>query len=200
METMLGIVLMINCPIFWSKFNKTLFFMQFTGIPTTIGSLPHLNQQEAVELILKYTPQLPAWPQLPKKSFKENMYVQFSENFPGIIINGQLQKIYVDSQKAFIELEKFYENYIANNIDYFAISEDYANGFYKLLSQLATYNLQFTGIKCQTIGPITFGLAIKNENGQPIFYDTQLQDAVIKLIIGPLNARNISLKGLISGL
>jgi len=159
---------------------------------TTIGSLPYKDPDSALKTLIKYTPEIPAWPQLPKKSFLENMYVQYSENFPGIIIEERFQKIYVDTQKAYSELEKFYENYLEKNIDYFAISKNYASGFYSFLNHLPAYSLnrlpaqpltRSFNVKCQTTGPITFGLAVKNENGQSIFYDSQLRDAVIKQIV-----------------
>ncbi len=112
------------------------------------------------------------------------MYVQYSENFPGISIDQAGQKIYVNSQNAYNELEKFYENFLANNLDYFTISPDYASGFYSLLNYLIhkPSGSKIAAIKCQTTGPITFGLSLKNENGKIIFYDSQLKDAVIKHI------------------
>ncbi|MFN3966439.1 MAG: methionine synthase [Endomicrobiia bacterium] len=153
-----------------------------TLLITTIGSLPYNDPKKALEILLKYTPDIPAWPQLPKRSFLENMYVQYSENFPGGIIDKNSQKIYVDTQKAYSGLERFYENFLTNNIDYFSISPEYASGFHQLISKLTTNNLKLKTIKCQATGPITFGLAIKDENNQSIFYNEQLRDAVIKHI------------------
>jgi len=36
-----------------------------------------------------YLRDIPAWPQLPKRTFLENMYAQYSEGFPGIVIKGE---------------------------------------------------------------------------------------------------------------
>lgn len=140
---------------------------------TTVGSLPHTEPQKAVDLILQKTPELPAWPQLPKKSFKENMYVQYSEKFPGIVIDEVNQKIHIDSEKALSGLEVFYQHFIDNDLDYFSISENYASGFHQMKKNIDNF-------KCQTTGPITFGLGIKDEKGQSIFYNEQLRDVVVK--------------------
>jgi len=143
---------------------------------TTIGSLPYKESEIACEKILKYTPELPAWPQLPKRNFKENMYVQYSENFPGIILDETNQKIFVSTDKFYAELENFYKNYIDFNIDFFKISHNFAFGIYDLKK---TINKN-SKIKAQTTGPVTFGLSLKDETGKSIFYIEQMRDIVIK--------------------
>ena len=35
-------------------------------------------------MLLRYLQAIPCWPQLPKRSYRENMYVQYAEGFPGI--------------------------------------------------------------------------------------------------------------------
>jgi len=59
---------------------------EFACLPTAIGSMPHTEPEEACSIVMKYLPAIPAWPQLPKRSPKENMCIQFSEGFPGIVI------------------------------------------------------------------------------------------------------------------
>ena len=61
---------------------------EFGCLPTAIGSMPHVNPDEACAMVMKYLPDIPAWPQLSKRSPRENMVVQFSEGFPGIFIKG----------------------------------------------------------------------------------------------------------------
>lgn len=142
---------------------------------TTIGSLPYTDPGKAVDAVLWATPELPAWPQLPQKGFRENMYVQYSEGFPGVILDEQNQKIHIDCEKAFSESEGFYRQFIDNNFDNFQISGEYSAGFYEMKKNVPYF-------KCQTTGPITFGLGIKDENGRSIFYNEQLKDIVIKHI------------------
>ena len=58
-------------------------------LPLHIGSLPHTRPPAACDRVLESFPQIPTWPQLPKRSFLENMYVQFSEGFPGVVLEDQ---------------------------------------------------------------------------------------------------------------
>jgi hypothetical protein len=52
---------------------------------TTMGIMPHRNVEQALELALSLD--IPFWPQLPKVSLYEDMCVQTSQNFPGIVID-----------------------------------------------------------------------------------------------------------------
>src|SRR5512135_1417795 len=53
---------------------------------TALGSVPITDPRTACRLMLDYFPEIPAWPQLPRLSFRENMYVQFSEGLPGAVL------------------------------------------------------------------------------------------------------------------
>ena len=52
-----------------------------------VGSLPYVDVEPALSLIVETTPEVPAWPQLPRRSFLENMYAQFAEGLPGLEID-----------------------------------------------------------------------------------------------------------------
>lgn len=145
---------------------------------TLIGSLPYKEPEVAVEKSFSSVT-IPCWPQLPKRSFKEQMCPQYSENFPGVVIDEISQKIFVDENKLYQEIDKFYQNYIDGDINYFAISEMYAAGFYKFLD-FVKKNKYVTKLKLQTVGVLTFGLTIKTENGQPLFYNEQYRELIIK--------------------
>jgi hypothetical protein len=60
--------------------------MKFLGncLPTTIGSLPHTEARGSTQLMLRYTPHIPAWVQMPKLP-KEDMLAQFIEGIPGLV-------------------------------------------------------------------------------------------------------------------
>lgn len=149
---------------------------------TMIGSLPHTDVKKAVELTLESI-SVPCWPQLPRVSTKEQMHIQFTENFPGIVFNEDSQKIWVDSQKFNNEITDFYQNFLENNIEYFRISKEYSKGFYEFTDQLSKFNNQNFRIKLQVIGPITFSFTIKTESGRAILYDSMIKDAVVKNVV-----------------
>ncbi|MDD4954058.1 MAG: hypothetical protein PHG40_04020, partial [Candidatus Omnitrophica bacterium] len=62
---------------------------QLKGLATGIGSLPHTQASMALELIFKYCPRAPFWPQLPKRDVKEGMIAQFSQNLPCLRLTPQ---------------------------------------------------------------------------------------------------------------
>jgi methionine synthase II (cobalamin-independent) len=162
--------------------------VEFNCLPTAIGSMPHTDPSEACSQVLKYLKEIPCWPQLPRRSFRENMYVQFSEGFPGLVHQEEIRTItrreeertYVDRTKDLDEpLEKLYTAYLENDVDKYAVSADYAAG---LPSFLGLKNLSPLAVKGQVTGPITWGLTITDENGKAIIYDDVLGDAVAKFL------------------
>jgi hypothetical protein len=145
---------------------------------TTIGSLPYTDPKKACDLVLKYTHDFPAWPQLPRRSFRENMCVQYSEKFPGIIVDEKNAKVSVSWERFGLELAEFYSHFekFKSDIDYFKISEDYAAGFYEMKARIERG--EAGTVKCQTVGPITFGMTVKDEKGRPIYYEPSMRQAV----------------------
>lgn len=61
---------------------------EFYCLPTIIGSMPHTDPAKACALIARFLKDIPAWPQLPRRAFPENMYVQYSEGFPGAVVEN----------------------------------------------------------------------------------------------------------------
>jgi len=148
-------------------------------LPLHIGSIPHTDPQAACELVLKSFPHVPAWPQLPKRNFLENMYVQFSEGFPGVIVEDG--RIYVDRSKdQDPALERLYLAYLQNDLSYGTISPDYAAGLAAFLQKLSASSYQLLAIKGQVTGPISWGLTVVDQDRRPVLYDDILADALAK--------------------
>ncbi len=148
---------------------------------TLIGSVPNDESVEKIiEEIFAYV-SIPCWPQIPKKSFKEHMCSQYSENFPGIIVDEEQQKIFLDEEKFYIDLENFYQNFVDKNLDYYKISLDYAYGFYKFVEQVKFKKCN--KVKLQTTGPLTFGLTVKTKDEKAVFYNEQYREIIINHLI-----------------
>ena len=153
-------------------------YIEFGCRPTIIGSVPHTDSSKACSQITHYLKDIPAWPQLPDRSFLENMYVQYSEGFPGVVVEGD--RIYVDrSQGLDNPLEQFYTAYLQNDFNKFAISSDYATGLHTFLN---LGNLSPLAVKGQVTGPVTWGLTVTDRDKRAIIYDDVLGDAVPKLL------------------
>ena len=153
-------------------------YLEFGCRATVIGSMPHTDPSEACALVSHYLKDIPAWPQLPKRAFRENMYVQFSQGFPGVVIEEN--KIFIDrSQDLDKPLEKLYAAYLDNDFDKYSISTEYAAGLH---SFLALTNLSPLAVKGQVTGPVTWGLTVTDDSRRAIIYDDVLGDAVAKLL------------------
>jgi len=151
---------------------------EFGCLPTVIGSMPHADPSGACSLLTHYLKDIPAWPQLPHRSFQENMYVQFSQGFPGVVVKED--SIHIDrSQDLDKPLEQLYTAYLENNIDKYPVSPEYAAGLY---SFLGLKNLSPRAVKGQITGPITWGLTVTDESKRAILYDDVLGDAVPRFL------------------
>jgi len=148
-------------------------------LPLHIGSIPHTDPQAACALVLENFPQIPTWPQLPRRTFLENMYVQFSEGFPGVVVEGQ--RIYVDRGRDLDpDLERLYLAYLANDLSYGSLSADYAAGLAAFPQALSASSQQPAAIKGQVTGPISWGLTVVDQDRRPVLYDDILADALAK--------------------
>jgi len=151
---------------------------EFNCLPTIIGSMPQTDPHQACSLITRYLKDIPAWPQLPRRSFLENMYVQYSQGFPGVVVEGD--RIYVDTATDFTKpLEELYTAYLDNNASKFPVGPDYAAGFYAFLEQPG---LSPPVVKGHVTGPLSWGLTVADENKRAILYHDVLGDAVAKLL------------------
>jgi len=137
--------------------------------------MPHIDPREACSLVARFLPEIPAWPQLPRRSFLENMYAQFSEGFPGVVIEGD--RIHVDRAKDLEKpLEQLYTSYLENQVEKYTISPDYAAGLHSFLETEASP----LAVKGQVTGPVSWGLSVTDQERRPVLYDDTLADAMAK--------------------
>jgi methionine synthase II (cobalamin-independent) len=117
---------------------------------------------------------IPTWPQLPKRSFLENMYAQFSERFPGLVVGRE--RIYVDRARDLDpELEQLYVAYLMNDLSHAAISSEYAAGLHHFLDLKLD---KLPVVKGQITGPVSWGLMVSDQDRKPVVYDDVLAEAV----------------------
>ena len=149
------------------------------GLATGIGSLPHKDAEGALDLIFKYTPGVPFWPQLPKQDIREGMVAQFSEGLPAIKVTPAGVSFEPEDKEK--DLEKFYEKIINEDLEYFKISPDFSKGLYAFYRRLKKSDLgKIKFIKCQITGPFTFGASINDEKGRALLHDPVFMQAIIK--------------------
>ena len=149
---------------------------EFGCLPTAIGSMPHTSPDEACAVVMKYLPDIPVWPQLPKRSPEENMIRQFSEGFPGVVMSGE--KTHVESADFESGLEQILIDCEHDTSGNYGISDEYAAGLHAFLSKAAGSKV----VKGQVTGPITWSLAVTRQDGLGIIYDDTLAEAAAKFL------------------
>lgn len=154
----------------------------FHCIATGIGSLPIQDPERAVALSLNTVCEAPFWPQLPKRTFHEQMDAQYSECLPGLVVDEANKKVFFDTSRDLMpELERFFERYLEKDYAFFRISEAYAAAlpvFIRALQKGPPPRMKY--VKGQITGPLTAGLSFKDETGKDIIHNGMLFDAVVK--------------------
>lgn len=151
-------------------------------LATAIGSLPHTDPSVACDVILNSIPEIPIWPQLPQTNFREEMEIQYSEGLPCVVLEEEKQRMYFNTNKDVThDFEKFYENYLAENLDFFQISSEFSRGIYEIEKKLTGKDLPLLKyFKNQVTGPITIGLGRVDENKRAIYYNEMFRDIIVK--------------------
>lgn len=152
----------------------------FNAAATVVGSFPHAEAVHLVDTILAALPELPAWPQLPARDFRESMYVQYSEGLPGIVLDDQRQRIFFRKDNNFQrELETFYEAVISTDVEHFAISPGFASGLHCFVERLRERGGGVGRcLKGQVTGPFSFAMMVTDDTQRAAAYDPELSEVV----------------------
>ena len=149
---------------------------------TAMGIMPHRDIEKALELALSLD--IPFWPQLPRVSIYEDMYVQASEGLPGIIVDMETGKITLDTGRFIEELVAYSEKTL--NPAEFRLTPEYSVVYHKFLEKpLGNY----TAIRGQQIGPVSFGFKVVDENKKPIIYDDDIRTILFDFMQRKANAQ-----------
>jgi methionine synthase II (cobalamin-independent) len=158
-------------------------------LPLFLGSLPEMNDDRAFDIVMKYSPLIPNWSQMPGKDKREGMVAQFAPGLPGLKKGETF--LYVDNTSAAFEEEmlRFYETYLdpssfqgGQENGLYSLSMDTAQGFFTFLNRLDRMGKQPRVIKGQITGPFTLGTALKDVSGRAIFHDATIRDMLVKLL------------------
>ncbi len=145
---------------------------------THVGSVPY-PEVNGISAKIAEMLDIPAWPQFSRRTFKENMYVQYSASLPRVVLDEPHEKITVDTTGDLTpDLEQFYEKFLAEDFDAFGLTPEYAAGFFTMLDALNTTPGEWA--KGQVTGPISVGLTIVDQDLRSILYNDMLADAIIK--------------------
>jgi hypothetical protein len=154
--------------------------MTFDAIATCIGSFPHTDPEPICEFLLRTLPDCPAWPQLPNRSYRENMYAQYAAPLPGAQIDVEAKKTRLALPADGAEvLTEFFGAAMAEDPTPFAPDPDNAAGYPVFRERLADAP-SGPFVKGHVTGPVSFGLTVTRPDDRAVFYDETLRDVVIQ--------------------
>ena len=154
---------------------------EFNFKATGIGSIPSMDVTGTCLNILKRLPEIPFWPQLVKRSILEDMHIQFSEGLPMLRIDKERGSLVVSPDEPESALVEFYEHLMADDINYFAISREYAPGLHEILDLINKSPEKYGPfVKGHTVGPITFSAGITGIDKKPLLSNPDLLEALTK--------------------
>lgn len=161
--------------------------MKGNCLTTAMGILPHSSIEEALNLVLSLD--IPFWPQLPKYSFYEDMYVQVSEHFPGIVVDEGEKRVQLDLKAFYGELPLYLVKCGDESI--YRLSSRYSAALDAFLERdLSGY----PAIRGQSIGPVSFGLKITDRQLKPIIYNDDVRIFLFEFIAKKMNVQYRQLK------
>jgi hypothetical protein len=155
---------------------------------TAMGIMPHKDIERALELALGLD--IPFWPQLPNVSLYEDMYVQTSENFPGIAINFEKGRLVFRTPKFEEELDDYFQK--MDRPETYRLTPEYSVVFNKFLSKELQ---EFNAIRGQITGPVSFGFKVLDESLKPIIYNEQVRPILFDFILKKVNLQYEALRG-----
>lgn len=154
-------------------------------LTTHLGSVPYPNP-DGISARIAAALDIPAWPQFARRSFKENMYIQYSAALPRVVLDEAHEKVTVDTTGDLTpDLERFYERYLADDLDAFGLTPEYAAGFFSMLDVLPGTVGDWA--KGQVTGPVSLGLTVVDQDLRSILYHDLLADVIVKMLV--MNAR-----------
>ncbi len=146
--------------------------------PTGIGSLPFAEPETACRFVLERLPEIPFWPQLPKRAPSENMYLQFAPGLPGLVEEGT--DLIFDRSTGYDDaLARLYQRHLDADADW-PLRRDHAAGFHAMTEAHAEALGRALIVKGQITGPISYGLTVQGRDKRLLIYDEVAFDAVVK--------------------
>lgn len=151
-------------------------------LTTAMAIMPHKDVDRALEVALSLD--IPFWPQLPRLSYYEDMYVQASEHFPGIVLDVEKRTLRFSMDKFILEYEETMSHLAAP--EYFDISKIYSVVYHRFLDQDLSGR---PAIRGQLEGPISFGMNVVDQNGRPILFDDNIRPLMLELMARRANVQ-----------
>jgi len=155
------------------------------GSRLAVGSLPQGEAAEALRFQARFFPEIPAWPQLPKRSRRESMVRQGLSGIPGMVWGEEGNPIWTlreaDTEEA---LELLVSENRSGKLGRAAFLEGEADGFEAFRQAMGgTLGAGAMALKGQCAGPITLGLALRDESGKPALASKARMEILVEYLL-----------------
>ncbi len=144
-------------------------------LTTAMAVMPHKDANKALELALSVD--VPFWPQLPHLSYYEDMYVQASEGFPGMVLDLEKRTLRFSMEKFMGEFEETMAHF--DEPEYFDISETYSDVYHRFLGLDLSDR---PAIRGQLEGPISLGFNVLDQDDRPILFNDTIRPFMIEFL------------------
>ena len=156
-------------------------------LTTAMAVMPHRNVDRALKMALSLD--IPYWPQLPLYSYYEDMYVQASEHFPGILLDIEKRTLRFSMDKFIEELDEAMAHF--EEPEYFDISETYSVVYQRFLDMDLSDR---PAIRGQLEGPISFGFNVIDQDDRPILFNDTIRPFMMEFMAKRVNVQLNRLK------
>lgn len=156
-------------------------------LTTAMAVMPHKDVDRALKTALGMD--VPFWPQLPNYSYYEDMYVQASEHFPGILLDMEARTLRFSTDKFFDEFEETLAHF--EEPEYFDISGTYSVVYSRFLDMDLSDR---PAIRGQLEGPISFGFNVQDEKERPILFNDTVRPFMYEFMAKRVNIQLKRLK------
>lgn len=149
-----------------------------------VGSLPQADAPAAVKAQCLAFPEIPAWPQLPKRSVRERLTLQGLGGLPGLHIRPEGTAVLREPEDGWDKwARQWAEARKSGDLDSARLTPDDAAGFFAFLQKGPEH---FHGdpqaLKGQTVGPVTLGMALRDPEGRPLLADPSAMEALVQYL------------------
>jgi hypothetical protein len=96
---------------------------------TGVGSVPFQDVKATCREIITHLTRIPYWPQFVQRSYLEEMSIQYSEGLPLLQVGEERRGlVLVEGDRREEELVAFYEHFLNQDLEHFAMSRTFAPG------------------------------------------------------------------------
>ncbi len=175
------------------------------GMATAIGSMPFVDAEAALDLIFAELPDMPHWPQLPRRGEAEHFVHQFLQPLMDcgmLAVEGRRWILDVSGEDSAECLTEFYTGCLSAEAGdgqcrrAYLPAPEAAAGLHAFLARARAGGLKHAGYaKGQIAGPLSIALELKDRQGRPAYYHGDLRDSIVRTLALSARCQAAALSG-----